>query len=390
MDPSAARSVELLGLGRCDLAATGRDTAAVLAQPKRFGLLAYLVLAGPGRMHQRDRLLALFWPDLPEDKARHSLTQSLYFLRKSLGSDTVITNGGSLVGVSPHVTSDVGRFEELLAREEVEEALLVYGGELLPGLHVTGCREFEIWLEGERRRLQETARRAALGLSEQCRTEGRLANAIRWARWAAEQSPFDEAAVSQLLSLLGESRDASGLHRAFEAYASRIRRDLGIEPSASVRGTFESASLQVAERPLVRSEPSGPAPGQVDRPVRDPARPKRSVRSRLTVAVVVTGLLGIGAYLGLRPEMSATDRRVVAIMPFESEDSGSELAKVKRRTNCGAKMTPSRVNPSKTTARVQNTRRQGLSGSCSFAPRKTCRCACRRRRRRFSTFFAAR
>src|SRR5882672_8872931 len=41
----------------------GHEIRPVLAQPKRFALLAYLALAEPRGFRRRDTLLPLFWPD---------------------------------------------------------------------------------------------------------------------------------------------------------------------------------------------------------------------------------------------------------------------------------------------------------------------------------------
>src|SRR5215217_9767398 len=61
-------------LGQVDLRdPNGREVTAVLVQPKRLALLAYLVAFRPQRMHRRDALLPLFWPDIPESRARSSL-----------------------------------------------------------------------------------------------------------------------------------------------------------------------------------------------------------------------------------------------------------------------------------------------------------------------------
>jgi DNA-binding SARP family transcriptional activator len=54
--------VQLLGM--VDLRADdGAQVDAVLAQPKRLALLAYLATAAPGST-RRDTLLATFWPEL--------------------------------------------------------------------------------------------------------------------------------------------------------------------------------------------------------------------------------------------------------------------------------------------------------------------------------------
>ena len=53
------------------------DFHGVLAQPKRLALLVYLAAARPFGVHRRDALLALFWPDLEDTRARDALNQAL-------------------------------------------------------------------------------------------------------------------------------------------------------------------------------------------------------------------------------------------------------------------------------------------------------------------------
>ncbi|MBA2245672.1 MAG: hypothetical protein H0W11_12000 [Gemmatimonadetes bacterium] len=86
--------VELRTLGALDLRAVGgRVLESVLAQPKRIALLVYLAAAAPGRLHRRDILLALFWPEADEARARNSLSQALHFLRRSLGEGVLVSRG---------------------------------------------------------------------------------------------------------------------------------------------------------------------------------------------------------------------------------------------------------------------------------------------------------
>ena len=41
----------------------------MLRQPRRLALLVYLALAHPKGLHQRDKLLALFWPEMDTTRA---------------------------------------------------------------------------------------------------------------------------------------------------------------------------------------------------------------------------------------------------------------------------------------------------------------------------------
>src|SRR5688572_16615499 len=62
-------------------------------QSRRLALLAVLA-AGGDRGCSRDRLLLLFWPDSSQQRARHSLEQLLYLIRRSM-------DGATFAGVNP-------------------------------------------------------------------------------------------------------------------------------------------------------------------------------------------------------------------------------------------------------------------------------------------------
>ena len=72
---------------------TVRELTAVLRQPKRLALLLYLTLASPRGLQRRDRLLALFWPEQEESRARNALSQALHVLRRGLGEEVLVRRG---------------------------------------------------------------------------------------------------------------------------------------------------------------------------------------------------------------------------------------------------------------------------------------------------------
>ena len=87
--------------------------AGLTVQPKRLGLLIYLALAEPNRLRRRDALAGLFWPDLNTDHARAALSESLRYLRRTLGDEVVLHRGGEEVGTNPvWLKCDVTAFRE--------------------------------------------------------------------------------------------------------------------------------------------------------------------------------------------------------------------------------------------------------------------------------------
>src|SRR5258708_30931214 len=86
--------VEFQLLGAVSLTTdNGRDARSLVAQPRRLALLAYLAAATPRGTHRRDSLLAIFWPELDQPRARAALRQSLYVLREVLGPAALVSHG---------------------------------------------------------------------------------------------------------------------------------------------------------------------------------------------------------------------------------------------------------------------------------------------------------
>ena len=240
-------------LGQMDLRdSDGRELTAVLVQPKRLALLVYLVASRPQRMHRRDALLPLFWPDLPESRARNALRQALHQLRHALGSDVLTARGADSVGVSAAALAcDAAEFENALDRGRLADAVLAYGGELLPAFSIEGAAAFNEWLDEMRPRLRNRAARAGWALAEQQERSGDMAAAAASARRAAELTVDDERALCQLMLLLDRTGDATGAIRAYEDFAARLRRDLDLEPSLHTRALGDS--LRAGIRPAMRS-----------------------------------------------------------------------------------------------------------------------------------------
>jgi len=204
-----------------------REVAAVVRQPKRLALLAYLVLAGRGRWMRRDTILALFWPELDTDHARAALRRALHFLRREMGAELVPGRGEEEIGIAEGALwCDVIAFEAALRSGEHDRALRLYTGDLLTGFFVAGAPEVERWLDGERERLRREAARAAWSLA------GRHPDhAVEYAERAVALAPDDEDGVRRLMLALEQSGDLPRAVRAYQSFTDRLRADLGIGPT---------------------------------------------------------------------------------------------------------------------------------------------------------------
>lgn len=243
------------------------DTAvrSVLAQPKRFAVLAYLAASHPSRQRSRDTLLGVFWPELDDRHARKALRQSLYDLRRSLGRGALTGKGRELVGVDPErVSCDASHFSTAVDEGRDEEALDLYGGPFLEGFHLSGAPEFERWVEVERRRLVTQAEAAAWRLAESARSEGDRAKVRRWAERALELAPYDGESVRRYISLMGRLGQPAAAVRAYEAYAGRLAADLDLRPSPDTTALVERIRNGEADDGRLSARTSGPRTGESD------------------------------------------------------------------------------------------------------------------------------
>jgi DNA-binding SARP family transcriptional activator/TolB-like protein len=240
----------------------GADVSAILRQPKRFALLCYLSLARPRGLHRRDQLLPLFWPELDTERGRAALRQSLYRLRQHLPSGVLVTRGDEEVGVDPGIWCDVRAFESALEAGHPEEALALYGGDLLDGFHVSDVApEFEYWVEGERSRLRHLAASGAWELAERALAGGQRDDVREWATRAAGFAPLDEEAARRVVEMLDTVGDRAGALDVYEQWARRLREDLEVEPAPETVALVDSIRRRSEARPTEpqRNAMRGPA-----------------------------------------------------------------------------------------------------------------------------------
>lgn len=322
--------IRLRTLGSVDLrAADGSQIQSVLRQPKRLALLIHLAL-GTGRCgdapvyYRRDRLLALFWPESDEEKARGSLSQAVFQLRAALGRDTIVSRGDEEIGIAAGALwADACEFEEHCRAGRPEDAMALYHGELLPGFLVDDAPEFDRWLDERRSRVATCAATACASLASQAERAGKLALAVEWARRAISIQPFNEPAHQRLIALLDHSGDRAAALRAYEELRELLRTELDAEPSAETmelvravraRAEAKSNSYQVSI-PALRAAALAPQ--------------KLRESRRLTLAVLsglaIVSALVWGAMTVRKPEAYRPPADHVAVLFFNDESANKEL-----------------------------------------------------------------
>ncbi|MGH7475492.1 MAG: AfsR/SARP family transcriptional regulator [Longimicrobiales bacterium] len=232
--------LDLRAFGTLD-ARTGRSPlTSILAQPKRAALLAYLVLCRPRGFHRRDTLLAVFWPELDEPRARNALSQALSFLRRELAEDLLVTRGSEEIGIDhARVHCDVVLFEEAVAAGRWSDALDVYGGALLAGFHVSDSA-FDAWLDDERQRLNSMAMEAAWSLAHSKVADGALPEAERVAERALRLAPTSERSAREFIQRLAAAGERAAALRFYERFAALLVDELEVEPGPETRALIDA------------------------------------------------------------------------------------------------------------------------------------------------------
>jgi len=228
-------------LGRIELRSPrGAEVGAVLAQPKRLALLAYLAANTGTAACRRDRLLGLFWPELDEQRARKALNRAVHFLRGEIGSEALVSRNAEELEVdATRLWCDATAFQSAARTGDRAQALDLYVGDLLPSFYVDDAPGFDEWMEHERTRLRLVAADAARALAVEREQEGKATIAISLARRAADLSDLDERVVRQLLALQDRLGDRAGALDVYDRFARRLAREFDAEPAAETQRLME-------------------------------------------------------------------------------------------------------------------------------------------------------
>jgi DNA-binding SARP family transcriptional activator/TolB-like protein len=306
--------IELRALGTVELKGTdGAALRAVLAQPKRFALLAYLAVHHSQGPRRRDAVIALFWPELDTEHARGALRQALRFLRRSLGAG--VLNGRSeeeLAIEEGTLWCDATAFEEACAAARWAQALELYRGDFFDSFFVSGgSAELDRWVESQRTRCRTLAHTAARALADGAEQARDFPAAAHMAQRALEFDPDDERSLRQLVRLLDAVGDRAGALSAYEQFRSRVAQLYDATPAPETEARIRS----IRERQTAFPDPGRQrvvAPVAAAIPAaRRPRGGLRSGRRLLWVGASAMGLAALWSLIGPRERTTS-----IAVLPL--------------------------------------------------------------------------
>lgn len=214
-------------------------------------LLAYLALE-TGRVHRRESLATLLWPEWSDAEALHNLRNSLYRLRRALGpqvSNQLLAQDRQSVRLDESsLWLDAGRFQELLAIcarhtghserakcpdciERLHEAVALYQGELLAGFSLPDALPFEEWLLLRRERFHQQTLAALYDLAAFHLQQEQYSLARQFAARQVAMEPWREAGQRQMMESLALSGRYEDALAQFDSCRRTLAKELGAEPS---------------------------------------------------------------------------------------------------------------------------------------------------------------
>ena len=291
---------ELRCLGEATLRGPAGDLVHFRSR-KHLALLIYLAL-NSDRAHRRERLASLLWSDSETSKARHSLSQALYAVRRLLNG-TLRIEGEDLELEPGQLRVDALELERCLEAGDVARAAELYRGEFLEGFWVRSAQGFEEWAERERARVGGMARESLRCSIREARSRCEWSIVRAQAERLIQLDPFDEAAYAELMRALWMCGDRGGALDRYEQLKAVLTKELDSKPSEetealadrirtrSVRGGWQGQRLlAVSERAAF---PVPPFVGR-KRELAVLAREWDHVRTGETRAVALVGEAGIG------------------------------------------------------------------------------------------------
>jgi DNA-binding SARP family transcriptional activator/TolB-like protein len=296
-------------LGTLALESNGVGISGLASQRKRLTLLAFLAAAVPDAV-PREKILALFWPESDETRARNTLYQFVHGLRRTLGEALVGDNGDLALDPSI-VASDVVEFRQKVRAGAWAEAVALYGGPFLDGVFLRDAPELERWIATTRATLGDQFAAALEALAALATQEGDDSGFVMWWSRRAALDPVDSRVARKYIEALAAQGDREGAIRYARIHAELLRTELGVEPDPSLMAFAEAVRAPSVTAPA--SAPANvftkaPANGADAPPVQAPkpiARSRWSARAIVPLSVGVIAVLLVGAIVAQRGSSSA-------------------------------------------------------------------------------------
>jgi DNA-binding SARP family transcriptional activator/tetratricopeptide (TPR) repeat protein len=262
-----APALEISLLGPPRVARDGRPVS--FDTRKATALLAHLALAG--RPRSREALCDLLWPSQDPEHARGALRRTLSVLRTAVGEEWIDAAADSVaLRDGAGLAIDARRFRSLsgpgATPQQLEQAVGLFGGELLEGFSLRDSPEFDAWHSYEADALQRELGAALGRLVRALLERGEYGSGIPFAqRWLAIDD-LHEPAHRELIRLYALNGDRAAALAQYRLCVRTLNQELGVGPVDETAGLFEQVSEGTLRAPVAQpATVRGPARAQRER-----------------------------------------------------------------------------------------------------------------------------
>jgi DNA-binding SARP family transcriptional activator/tetratricopeptide (TPR) repeat protein len=336
----SAPQIRLRTFGTLAVEGTSDEAAATLLNgPKRMALLIHLASAPAGTFVRRDSLLPLFWPEQDQPGARHALRNTLYEIRKSLGSHLIRSRGKEEVGLTVGALElDALVFDRAISEGRMEEVTALYRGPFLEGFHVPDAApELEHWIDSERNRRERSYRFALEQIAESHGAAGAPWQAAEIWRVLVDRDPIRERLVVRLMESLVRAGDRGGALRAATVYIDHMRDEFDAEPAPRVAALLDDLRSHDPAATVESSPAATPVFEDSQRADRHELVGREGEWGELLTAwraadagragfAVIAGVAGVGKTRLAQELISWTERRGASVAVGRCYDSDGRLA----------------------------------------------------------------
>jgi predicted ATPase/DNA-binding SARP family transcriptional activator len=219
----------------------------VLSLRRGLALLAYISLTD--RLHRREELCALLWPDVDERDARSRLRHTLHRTGELVGH-SLFDAEGDAVGLANDIDVwlDTWRLERALPDRrirqeqvrELREVAASYRGDFLSGFTIPDSPTWDDWQFLEREHFRQLAGQLFRTLAEEELAAGEWEIGVSHARQWLSLDHMHEPAHRLLMQLYAASGQHAAALRQYEQCVRTLQSELGVEPESETEALHQS------------------------------------------------------------------------------------------------------------------------------------------------------
>jgi predicted ATPase len=214
-------------LGRFAVEVDGAEVEDRAWRLRKARTLVKVLALAPGRRLHRDQAMELLWHDLDASAAQNNLHQALHAARRVLGTERLTLEDGMLA-LAGDVDIDVDAFEAAARTGRCEEALELFGGELLPE------DRYDDWADARRAELTDLHSALCLELAARQEPQDAVATLQRALRVEPLQEPVHRA-LMLTYDRLGRRQDALA---QYQRLRTGLRGTLEADPAEETRTLY--------------------------------------------------------------------------------------------------------------------------------------------------------